>query len=104
MGAEKGDRAKTLLAGLEAILKQPELLGMPDKDGNYLDPHEFLKEILRDSDVKDVSTFYRKAAQAMAQAGAPGGSAPNVQVMPDEEIAKQRDAGNIIPMQGGMAA
>lgn len=104
---DPGQMAQVLMEGLGAILKQPAFLGMPDKEGNYLDPHEILKEILRDKGVKNVADFYRKAQEmAQQQAGAPGmpGPAPQVQVLPDDQVEQMQQAGNIVPMQGGMAA
>lgn len=102
-GPEPGDpaeRAAALTDGLLAIMKSDTLLAMPDRDGKYLDPHEFIKEILRDKDVKNVNDFYREVQQAAQNglAGLQGGMAPQVTVMPDEQLAQQQAAGNVIPM------
>lgn len=103
IGMEKGDRAKTLVAAAEMLFKQQGILGMPNREGKFLDPHEFIEEILRDSEIKDVDEFYRLPPD---QQGAPGQQMPppgmqqnNVKVLPDDQVEKMRDQGNIVPMR-----
>lgn len=93
---DPGEMAGIMFEGLGMIMKSPEILAIPDRNGGYLDPHEFIKEGLRDRKVHNVNDFYRKMG------GQPGQQlpAPNVQVVPDEEVQKQAQAGNVVPIRG----
>lgn len=92
---DPGEMATIMFDGLAMILKQPEILAVPDRDGNVLDPHEFIKEGLRDRGVRNVEDFYRKMG------GKPGQTPPgaNVEVKSDEEVERMRQAGNVIPIR-----
>lgn len=86
--------AQVLMDGLVGIMKSEVLMGMPDKEGKILDPHEILKEILRDKGIKNPDDFYR------SMGGQPGQQMPgaSVQVMPDEQVQAEQQRGNIVPM------
>ena len=88
--------AETMWAGVSAIMKQPEILTIPDKNGKMLDIHEFIKEALRDRKVTNAEDFYRQMG------GRPGQQPPasNVEVRPDEEVERMREAGNVVPVEG----
>ncbi len=93
---DPGEMAATLMDGLAAIMKEPAILSIPDRNGNFLDPHEFIKEMLRDRRVTNVDDFYRSMGATGAGQQAP---MPNVQVVPDAQVQQQAQAGNVIPMQ-----
>lgn len=102
-GPEPGDPAEiagVLRDGLTAIISNPEILALPDKNNKMLDPHEIIKEILRNSNIKNVNDYYRSIG------GQPGQQppAPNVRVLPDEQVQKMQQAGNLVGIQGGRAA
>ena len=94
---DPGQMAEVMFGGLESIMKRPEILMMPDKNGKLLDIHEMIKEGLRDKGIKNVEDFYK------SMGGAPGQQppAPNVRVVPDDEMAKMRQAGNVVPIDEG---
>lgn len=91
---DPGQMFELMFNGLKAI--PPEVMVVPDKNGKILDPHEFIKEGLRDRGVKNPNDFYREMG------GQPGQQPPgtNVQVLPDEEVMRQKQAGNIVPIRG----
>lgn len=93
---DPGQMAQVMFEGLASIMKAPEILALPDRNGKVLDPHEFIKEGLRDKGVKNISDFYKMLG------GQPGQQMPgmNVQVRPDEEVARMAERGNIIPFRG----
>jgi hypothetical protein len=92
---DPGELAQNFIQGLSMLSKSPEILAMPDKNGKVLDIHEWIKETLRQLGIKNVSEFY------MAVGGQPGQQMPgtDVQIRPDEEVAREAERGNIIPMQ-----
>lgn len=101
VGPDKSERAQTLVKALEMIMKSQGILGMPNRDGKFLDPHEFIEEILRDSEVKDVEeAFYvDRMGGGQMQQPQPGMGQPQIQVRPDEEVEQMRDRGDAIPMR-----
>jgi len=92
-----GDLGEILFSGLASIMKAPEILALPDKNGKILDIHEFIKESLRDKGIKNIEDFYR------LMGGKPGQQPPGteVQVQSDEQVAQQAQAGNVIPIEEG---
>ena len=94
-GGDPGEMADVMFSGLESIMKRPEILTIPDKNGKLLDVHEFVKEALRDRKVRNVEDFYREMG------GLPGQQPPgaNVIVKPDEEVERMRRAGNVVPTE-----
>lgn len=88
--------AGIFMEGLTAIMKQPEILTIPDRNGKLLDIHEFLKESMRNRGVRNVEDFYREMG------GKPGQQPPgtNVEVLPDGEVDEQRQKGNVVPITG----
>jgi hypothetical protein len=93
---DPGEMAQVMTDFIVGLGKNPGLLALPDKDGKLLDIHEFVKEMLRDRKVKNVNDFYRQMG------GQPGQQppAPNVQVLPDEQVQQMQQQGNVIPMRG----
>ncbi len=90
---DPGEMAQVMTDFVVGMGKNPGLLAMPDKDGNLLDIHEFVKEMLRDRKVKNVDDYYRKTQAAAAT------PAPNVQVLPDAQVQQMQQQGNVIPMR-----
>jgi len=89
--------AQTLFTGATSILKSPEILAVPDKNGKFLDIHEFIKEGLRAQKIRNPEDFYR------LMGGQPGQQPPGqeVKVVPDEQVERQRQAGNVVPINEG---
>ena len=91
LGGKNDNQGEVLWNAVGIIAQNPEILGMADKDGNVLDLMEFIKEALRSGDIKDVQNYFKPMmANPMAQ--------QNVQVMPDEQLQQQAQAGNVIPI------
>jgi len=90
----------------ETLAKSPTLLTMPDSQGRVIDPIELFKEMCRTPlGIRNIDSYFKSLQPpppppGMAPPGAPPmpGQAP-VTVMPDEQVAQQRQAGNIIPMR-----
>ena len=97
---DPGEMAQNFIQGLGMLSKSPEILALPDKNGKRLDIHEWIKETVRQMGIKNVSEFYT------AIGGQPGQQMPgtNAQVRPDEEVAREVEKGNIVPMEGQRAA
>jgi len=84
----------------DMLAKSPMLLQMPDAQGRVLDPVELFKEFARTPlGIRNIDSYF-KQMQPPPGIGAPG-MPPNVpvKVMPDDQVAQQRVAGNIIPMR-----
>ena len=92
---DPGEMAQLMMNAVTLIEKQPAILTLPDREGKFLDPHEFIKEGLRNGGVRNVDDFYRQMG------GLPGQQPPgtNVQVLPDEQVQQMARAGNVVPMQ-----
>jgi hypothetical protein len=85
----------------EMLSKNPALLTMPDAMGRVPDPQEFFKEFARTVGVRNVDSYYKQLMPPPGM-GMPG-QPPipgQVQIRPDEEVAQQRQAGNVIPLRG----
>ena len=95
-GGDPAEMADVMWKGLAAIMQNKELLAIPDKNGKILDLHEIIKETYRNSKVRNVEDFYRSIGGQPGQAP----PAPNIKVLPDEEMARMVEAGNAIPMEG----
>lgn len=72
---------------------------MPGPDGMKLDVREVFNETVRNMGVRDIGEYYimdpmYQQMMAQQQAMAQGGG---VQVMPDEQLVQQAQAGNLIP-------
>lgn len=94
---DPGQMADVMFGGLESIMRAKEILIIPDKNGKLLDIHEMIKEGLRDKGVKNVEDFYK------SMGGQPGqvAPAPNIKVLPDEDVQKMAQQGNVIPVDEG---
>jgi len=95
-----GDLGDILFNGLASIMKAPDILALPDKNGKILDIHEFIKESLRDKGIKNIEDFYRSMGGQAGQQ--PPGT--NVEVQPDEQVERQVQAGNVVPIEEGRRA
>lgn len=101
---DPGEMAKIMFDTAMAIGKSPDLLAVPDKNGKLLDLHEFIKEALRSSKVRNPNDFYRDVMNKMG--GLPGQipPGPQVKVVSDEEAQKQAQRGNIVPIDQARGA
>ncbi len=94
--------AQTWIQLLTIGSKMGEFLLKPGPDGKAIDIREIFNEAARNLGVKNVEQFYHSLQQpGMPGIGQPGGI-PGVQaqVMPDDQVQKQVQAGNVIPMPG----
>jgi hypothetical protein len=85
-----GNFADTWVQMLPQIMQDPEMR-------QKMDIPRIVKHIMRSLGAKDVNQFDKKQAQLPQQA-----PQINAQVQPDEEVMKQLQAGNVVPMEGGM--
>jgi hypothetical protein len=98
--------AQTWIQLLTIGSKMGEFLLKPGPDGKAIDIREIFNEAARNLGVKNVEQFYHQVQQigmpGMPGVGQPGGiPGAQVQVMPDEQVQRQVQAGNVIPMLGG---
>jgi len=75
-----------------AQLSQNPMLLQPRADGKMLDIHELFKEGVEATGVRNIESFYKDPSQIQQMP-----QAPPVTVLPDEEVARQQQAGDIIP-------
>lgn len=88
----------------DMLSKNPALLGIPDAQGRVPDPQELFKEAVRTIGVRNIDSYYKPLAPLPGMPGQmPGGPPPQagpVRVVPDEQVAQMRQAGNVIPLRG----
>lgn len=71
----------------ELLAKSPQLFQVPDAMNRVLDMHELLKEFARNPlGIRNIESFYRPLTSPT--------------VVADEEVMRQREAGNVIPLRG----
>jgi hypothetical protein len=76
----------------EILAKSPMLLQMPDAQGRVPDVQELFKEMARGPlGIRNIDSFYRPLVPPQAA---------QVQVKPDEEVMREKERGNVIPMRG----
>lgn len=94
--------AQTWIQILGVGSKLGEFLLRPGPDGKAIDIREIFNEISRNLGVKNIEQFYHQVQQQpMSQPGMPAPTPrANVQVLPDEQVQRQVQAGNVIPMPG----
>jgi hypothetical protein len=75
---------------LDTASNIPQLITPNPIDGTYLDMAELFKHIARLGGAKEIDAMFKKAPM-------PPMMQPGVQVMPDEQVDQQAQAGNIVP-------
>lgn len=100
--------AQTWIQILGVGSKMGEYLLKPGPDGKAIDMRKIFEEIARCLGVKNMDQFYMQVQQqplqpGMGQPGQPGMPAPraDVRIMPDEQVQRGVQAGNVVPFTGG---
>ena len=108
MPADPGDSIQAWTTLSEMLSKSPMLLQMPDAQGRVPDVQELFKEFARTPlGIRNIDSFYNPlmpppgmGMPGQMPPGAPGTPQVPVRVLPDEQVAQMRQAGNVIPLKG----
>jgi len=108
MPADPGDSIQAWTTLSEMLSKSPMLLQMPDAQGRVPDVQELFKEFARTPlGIRNIDSFYKPlmpppgmGMPGQMPPGAPGTPQVPVRVLPDEQVAQMRQAGNVIPLKG----
>ncbi len=92
--SDPADSIQAWMAFNEALTKGASvLLTQPDAQGRIPDVQELFKEFARTPlGIRNIDSFYKALT--------PPGQAP-VRVLPDEQVAQMRQAGNVVPLRPG---
>lgn len=111
MPQDPSRKAQTWLMLWEMIAGNPQLM-MPDPmTGKAIDPFAVFEEMVQAQGVNYIENFYRElppppTEEELALAGATGdlppGEMADVGVVPDDELEAEVDAGNVVPIGGGI--
>lgn len=84
-------------AGAQSWLQLMQIIGKAPQLAQQFDWASGFKEFARLVGVRNVAKFFRQPTPP------PGASMPGVRVVPDDQLAAARQAGNAIPMEGATA-
>lgn len=88
MPADPADSIQSWTVLSETLAKAPMLFQVPDSMGRVPDMQELFKEFVRGPlGIRNIESFYKSLA-------------PPPTVLPDEEVMRQKQAGNVIPLRG----
>ncbi len=94
---DPGRMAQTWIQLLSVAAKMGDALLRPGPDGKSIDIREVFNEIARSMGVKNIEQFYHQVQQG--QIGLPPAGV-QARVLPDEQVAREAQAGNVVPIQG----